>query len=71
MSSGFLTRSEVVQPQKMSRDLKFQIEEVEGLYHLCSENKGTDQLCGYGAADLHLFFFTYAKSRFSKDTAHV
>ena len=29
-----------VQPQKKARGLKFQIEEVEGLYYLCSENTG-------------------------------
>ena len=32
--------------QKMATGLKFRIEEVEGLYYLCSENKGTDlHLC--------------------------
>ena len=45
-----------VQPQKMARDLKFQIEEVEGLYYPCSENKGADQLRGYREADLRLCF---------------
>ena len=35
-----------VQPQKMHRDLKFRIYEVEGLYYLCSKNKGADLLCG-------------------------
>ena len=47
---GVKTRSDTnqaVQPQKMVRDLKFRIQEVEGLYYLCSENKG---------ADLHLCF---------------
>ena len=33
-----------VQPQKMARGLKFRIEEVEGLYYQCSENKGADRL---------------------------
>ena len=49
LSSGFPTRSDrsrVVQSQKMVRGLKFRIEGVEGLYYLCSENKGTDQLRG-------------------------
>ena len=35
LSSGFLTRSDTnrtVQPQKMTRDLNFQIYDVEGLY---------------------------------------
>ena len=57
-SSRFLTRSdtnEAVQPQEIASDLKFQIY-VEGLYYLCSKNKGADQLRGYRAADLHLCF---------------
>ena len=54
----------------MARSLKFRIEEVEGLYYLCSENKGADQLRGYREADLRLFF-AYAKSRFSYDAAHM
>ena len=43
-----LTRSDTnrpVQSQKQARNLKFWIEEEQGLYYLCSENKGTDQLC--------------------------
>ena len=40
----------------MARGLKFPIKEVEGLYYLCSENKGADQLRGYGEADLCLCF---------------
>ena len=43
-----------VQQQKMARNLKFPIKEVEGLYYLCSKNKGADQLHGYHAADLRL-----------------
>ena len=43
-------------PQKMARGLKFQIYEVEGLYYLCRENKGADQLRGYREADLRLCF---------------
>ena len=35
-----------VLPQKKVR-LKFWIKKGEGLYYLCSENKGTDQLCSY------------------------
>ena len=49
MSSGFPTRSDTnlaVQPQKIARSLKFRIQEVKGLYYLCSKNKGTDQLHG-------------------------
>ena len=44
------------QPQKMARGLKFRIYIVEGLYYLCSENKGADQLPGYREADLRLCF---------------
>ena len=40
----------------MARDLKFRILKVEGLYYLCSENKGADQLRGYREADLRLCF---------------
>ena len=50
LSSGFQTRSDTnraVQSQKMVSGLKFWIEQVEGLYYLCSENNGADQLCGY------------------------
>ena len=36
-------------PQKMVRGLKFPIKEVEGLYSLCSEDKGLGQLHGYTA----------------------
>ena len=32
------------------------IYKVEGLLYLCRSNKGTDQLCGNSAADLHLCF---------------
>ena len=57
------------QPHKVARSLNFRIKEVEGLYFLCSENKGADQLRGYRAADLRLFC-AYLKSRFSHDAAH-
>ena len=33
-----------------------QISEVEGLCHLCIENKGADQLRGFREADLRLCF---------------
>ena len=59
LSSGFPTRSDTnwaVQPQNMARGLKFQIKEVEGLFYLCSENKGADQLHSYREADLRLCF---------------
>ena len=38
----------------MARGLKFWIKIVEGLYYLCSENKGADQLRCYRGADLRL-----------------
>ena len=49
---------QMVQPQKMGRDLQFRIWEEEGLYYLCSKNKGTDQLRSY---------YAFAKRRFSHD----
>ena len=55
----FPTRSntnQAVQLHKMARGLKFCMYEVEGLYYLCSENKGADQPCGYREADLRLCF---------------
>ena len=44
------------QPQKMARDLKFQIKKEEGLHYLFSENKGADQLRGNHEANLRLCF---------------
>ena len=48
--------NQTVQLQVMARGLKFQINKVEGLYYLSSENKGADQLRGYRKADLRLCF---------------
>ena len=46
-----------VQPQKMmTRSFKFRIWKEEGLYYLCSESKGADQLRGSREADLRLCF---------------
>ena len=53
---GVFDTNQAVQPQKMARGLKFRIYEKEGLYYLCSENKGADQLRGYCEADLRLCF---------------
>ena len=50
----------------MARGLKFGINEREGLYYLCSENKGTDQLRGYREADLRLCFRICKISVFSR-----
>ena len=58
-SSGFPIRShtnQAVQPQKMSRGLKFRFWKEEGLFYLCCENKGAEQLHGYWEADLRLCF---------------
>ena len=54
-----------VQPQKMARGLKFWIKKEEGLYYLCCENKGADQLHGYRAADLRLCFYICKRQVFS------
>ena len=66
---GFPTRSDTnqaVQLQKMARSLKFWIKKEEGLYYLCSENKGTDQLPGYREADLRLCFRICKRPVFSR-----
>ena len=42
--------------EKMARGLKFRILKVKGLYYLCSENKGADQLRCNREADLCLCF---------------
>ena len=54
----------------MARSLKFRIKKEEGLYYLCSENKGTDQLHGYREADLRLCFRICIK-RFFPDVAYM
>ena len=41
---------------EVARGLKFRTQKLEGLYYLCSENKGADQLRGYREADLRLCF---------------
>ena len=43
-----------VQQQKMVRGLKFRIWKVEGLFYLCSENKGADQLRGSALLFSHM-----------------
>ena len=59
-----------VRPQKMVRGLKFLIKE-EGLYYICSERTGADQLRNYRPADLRLCFRIYTKIMFSHDTADM
>ena len=62
--------NQAVQLQKMARGSKFRIKKVEGLYYLCSENKGSDQLRSYREAHLRLLF-AYVKRWFSRDKAHL
>ena len=58
--------NEAVRLQKMARALKFWIYVVKGLYYLCSENKGADQLRGYREADLRLCFRIFKNPVFSR-----
>ena len=44
---------------------------MEGLYYLCSENKGADQLRSYCAADLRLCFRICKKPVFSQRGSFV
>ena len=67
---GFPTRSDANRAVDSHRRwldsvLKFLISEVMGLYHLCSENKGADQLRNYCAADLQLCFCICKRQVFS------
>ena len=60
MRKPISTRSDTNRPgqsQKKAGSLKFQIYEEEGLYYLCSGNKGADQLCSYC-----VFVFSCAKT---------
>ena len=66
---GYLNRSDTnraVQSLNMARGLKFPIQKVEGLYYLCSENKGAYQLRGNREADLRLCFRIYKQPVFSR-----
>ena len=47
------------------------IYKVEGLYYLCSENKGADQLRGHREADLRLCFRICKKPVFSQRGSNV
>ena len=55
----------------MARGSKFCIYELEGLYYLCSENKGSDQLQGYREADLRLCFRICKKPVFSQRGSNI
>ena len=66
LSWEFLTRSETnraVQPQKMARGLKFWVEEVEGLYYLCSHS-----LCLYRFVS---YLVGNPEDRFYHDSAYI
>ena len=54
-----------VQLQKMTRGLKFRIQEVEGLYYMCSENEGAH------AKLIRVFVFAYAKIWVSQGEARM
>ena len=54
----------------MVRGLKFCIQEVEGLYYPCSENKGVISFA-VTVKLICVFVFAYAKSRFSHDEAQL
>ena len=59
-----------VQSKKMARGLKFRIIKEEGLYYLCSENKGVISFAVIVKL-ICVFVFAYAKSWFSHhDAAH-
>ena len=55
-SPNWSDTNQAVQLQKMAGGLNFWIKKVEGLYNICSENKGADQLRGYCEADQRLYF---------------
>ena len=63
--------NQAVHIQKMARGLKFRIKKVEGLYYLCSENKGADQLRGHREADLRLCFRICKMLVFSRRGSYV
>ena len=45
---------------KMARVWNFCIHEEKGVYNLCSENKGTDYLCGYLLRILSALLFSFS-----------
>ena len=67
-----LTQTRLYSHRKMAVGaLDFIFKDKEGLYYLCSKNKGTGQLRGYGAANLCLCFRMCKNNRFSHDGAHI
>ena len=63
---GVSDTNRAVQAQKMARGLKFRIKIQEGLFYLCGENKGADQLRGYREADLRFCFRICKRPVFSR-----
>ena len=63
--------NQTVQLLKMATGLKFRIWKVEGLYYLCCENKGADQLRGYREAELRLCFCICKMLVFSRRGSYV
>ena len=49
-----------VQSQKLARGYTIPNQKVEGLFYLCIENKGANQLCGY-CTNLHICFRIFEK----------
>ena len=60
---------QAVQPQKIISGLKFQIQEVEGLYYFLSEKKSLI-ICTVTEQLIFPFYLEYAKCQFSHDAAH-
>ena len=63
--------NQAVQLQNIDRGLKFRVKKAEGLYFLCSKNKGADQLPGYSEADLRLCFRICKMLVFSRRGSNV
>ena len=59
-----------VQSLNMARELKFQIQKVEGLYYPCSENKALIS-CAVTAQLICVFVFAHAERRISHNEAHI
>ena len=65
---GFPTKSNTnlaVRKHKMAKGLNLPIKTEDGLYYMCSENKGADQLRGCHTADLPLCFRKYIEEVYS------
>ena len=51
-------------PHKLAKGIEILDLESRGMYYLCGENKGPDQLSGYPAADLRLCFHIMQEAGF-------